>query len=185
MSSLFLCSSRRLFRAAPIAAASLFALALALAHRAEAQQPVSTTPQLPSYHPPVLALMQPANGGSVPQDRPVVVFRFAPGDSTDPVDARSFAVSVDANDATPLFQITNELVSGPLSSPNDSHGPPALGAHQLVARICSMRGACTEITAGVSVAASAAIAAPMPAKTSRKQTLLDLLLAAARKLLNP
>jgi hypothetical protein len=146
-----------------------------------AQQPVP--PPLPGYRPPELALVQPASDGSVPLDRPVIVFRFAPGDSTDPIDVRSLAIAVDGKDRVSSFQVARDMAWGPLAPPEELQSLLA-GAHSVVARICSIRGACNELRATVTVAAPAT-----PAKESavvdRKRTLIDLLLAAARKLLNP
>ena len=151
---------------------------------AEAQQSAAVPP-VPPYRAPSLALVQPAGGGTVPQDRPVVVFRFAAGDSADPVDARSFVVSVDGKDRTPIFQVARDVASGPLSANPNEHGSAiALGAHQLAARICSIRGTCSEVSATVTVVTSAAVAADTRS-SDRKRTLIDLLLAAARKLLAP
>jgi hypothetical protein len=131
----------------------------------------------------VLALVQPAADGSVPQDRPIVVFRFAPGDSTDPVDARSFAITVDGKDRSAGFQAARDMVWGPLAPPDDG---AALGAgmHTVVARICSIRGSCGEVSASVTIAAASPTAADAPAP-NRKRTVLDLLLVALKKLLMP
>jgi hypothetical protein len=183
MSSPSISSSRRCpRRAALVVTASLIALTAA-APRAGAQQPAPAAPALPSYRPPVLALVQPAADGSVPQDRPVVVFRFAPGDSTDPVDARSFVITVDGKDRSAGFQAARDMVWGALAPPDEA---PALGAgaHTLVARICSIRGSCGEVNASVTIVAVAAPNpnAPVP---NRKRTLLDLVLAALKKLLAP
>src|SRR5690349_18729997 len=53
----------------------------------------ASSPALMSYRPPAIALVQPllppAGTGSVPRDRPAVVFRFAAGEPDDPLDARS------------------------------------------------------------------------------------------------
>ena len=137
MSSPFTSSSRRPMRAAHVVAVSL--LALAVADSVSAQQPVPATPALPSYHPPLLALVQPAADGKLPQDRPIVVFRFAPGDSTDPVDARSFAITVDGKDRSAGFQATRDMVWGAMAPPDEAAALGA-GAHTVVARICSIRG---------------------------------------------
>jgi hypothetical protein len=85
----------------------LCALLAGAPSQGSAQQPVpapapSSSPA-PAYRPPALALVQPAAGGSVPQDRPVVVFRFAAGEPNDLIDVRSFAVAVDGHDRTQLF----------------------------------------------------------------------------------
>lgn len=181
MSFPFTSSSRRSGRAAHAAAAAL--VALAIAYPSSAQQPAPATPPLPPYRPPLLALVQPAADGSVPQDRPVVVFRFAPGDSTDPVDARSFAITVDGKDRSAGFQAARDLVWGPLAPPDEASALGA-GAHTLVARICSIRGSCGEVSASVTVTAAAVADANGP-PPNRKRTLLDLVLAALKKLLAP
>lgn len=181
MSSPFTFSSRRPVRAAHIGAVSL--LALTVAHSASAQQPMPATPALPSYHPPLLALVQPAADGSVPQDRPMVVFRFAPGDSTDPVDARSFAITVDGKDRSAGFQAARDMVWGALAPPDEAEALGA-GAHALVARICSIRGSCGEVSASVTITAASPAAANAPV-ANRKRTVLDLLLVALKKLLMP
>jgi hypothetical protein len=179
MSSPFTSSSRRPRRSAHIVAASL--IALAIAHTAPAQQPAP--PALPSYHPPLLALVQPAADGSVPQDRPIIVFRFAPGDSTDPVDARSFAITVDGKDRSAGFQAARDMVWGALTPP-DAAAALGAGAHMLVARICSIRGSCGEVTASVTITAAPTAATDAPT-ANRMRTLLDLLLVAIKKLLTP
>jgi hypothetical protein len=181
MSSPFTCSSRRPRRAAHIVAVSL--VALMVAYSVSGQQSVPATPTLPPYHPPLLALVQPAADGSVPQDRPVVVFRFAPGDSTDPVDARSFAITVDGKDRSAGFQAARDMVWGPLAPPDEGTALGA-GAHTLVARICSIRGSCGEVSASVTIAAAAPTAADAPSP-NRKHTVLDLLLVVLKKLLMP
>jgi len=181
MSSPFTSSSRRLGRAAHVVAVAL--VALSIAYPASAQQPAPATPPLPSYHPPLLALVQPAADGSVPQDRPVVVFRFAPGDSTDPVDGRSFAITVDGKDRSAGFQAARDMVWGALAPPDETSAL-GTGAHTVVARICSIRGSCGEVSASVTISAAAAPDANAPAP-NRKRTLLDLVLAALKKLLAP
>ena len=173
-------SSRRGKQLAPIIIAC--SCALMVAYRSEAQQPTVGSP-LPSYHPPMLALAQPQNGGSVPQDRPVVVFRFAPGDSTDAVDARSFTITVDGKERSAGFQAAHDMVWGALAPPDEAPGLSA-GAHAIVARICSVRGACGDVSATVMVTVAGAADANAPAP-NRKRTVLDLVLAALRKLLLP
>ena len=112
-----------------------------------APQPVVTTAVpavIAAYRAPALALVQPsASGGAltVPQDKPVVVFRFAQGEADDPVDAATFRVSVDGRDRTALFQIAAGQAWGPLGEPSSgaSSGTSALvsaGAHQVAARVC-------------------------------------------------
>lgn len=149
-----------------------------------AQQAPPNGQALPTHHPPLLAIAQPAPGASIPQDHAVVIFRFSPGEPDDPLDARSFVVLVDRSDRTSLFQVTAAEAWGPLT-PNGTD-PPSLGAHEVSARICSTRGVCNETSGIVNVAPHNT--APNPASdrpADRKRTLIDLLLAAARKLLTP
>lgn len=166
---------------------AVLAIALALsrdAERAVAQQPGVPSAPIAAYRPPALALVQPTDGGTVPQDQPIVVLRFAAGDSSDPIDARSFRVSVDGEDRTSLFQLARHEAWGPLARLPDANAALALGPHRLAARICSVRGACSEVSATVLVVTSAAAPQTNTAAT-RRRTLLDVLLAAARKLLTP
>jgi len=135
-----------------------------------------------AYHPPRIALVQPAEGGVLQQDRPVVVIRFAAGEPGDPVDARSFAISVDAKDQTSLFRVSATEAWGPLASfPSDL----SLGSHEVAARICSARGACSSTTAKVTVASPTVTvgeAASGKDVTARRR-LVDAFLVALRSLL--
>jgi|SRR5690349_4066294 len=162
------------------------AIALALgfsgAQRLSAQQPLSAAPSPPNqYRPPALTLVQPENGASIPQDRPIIVYRFLPGDSTDLVDVRSFVVSVDGKDRARLFQSARDMVWGPLAPPDESSSL-AVGTHAVSARICSIRGACVEVSGSITVAAPSTVTETPP---NRKRSLIDLVLAAVKKLLAP
>ena len=141
--------------------------------------PVSLAP----YRPPALALVQPAAGGSVPHDRPIVVFRFAAGEPNDAIDARSFTVAVDREDRTALFQVSASEAWGPLTPSHTSSAQPITRTRQIAARICSARGTCSEVAATVTVAPSAT-SGEKPAD-ERRRTVIDVLLDAARKLLRP
>ena len=153
------------------------------------QLPATTSAVLAPYRAPVLALVQPATG-TVTQDRPVVVFRFAQGEPADPIDLASFAVSVDGEDRTGLFQVATGAAGGDAWGPLDPPGDNALtvGAHQVVARICSTRGACASAASAVIVmpplVAPAEDAAPDGPK-SRKRKVLDAVVGVGRKLLVP
>jgi hypothetical protein len=168
----------------PLVAAVLATKALSLA---EAQQPTAQPPPIAAYRPPVIALVQPPGGGVVPQDRPVLVFRFAAGEPGDPLDAASLRVLVDGVDQTPRFQVSSVEAWGSIAdSILEDDGAP-LGPRQVVARICSLRGACTEsanvVTVVPPLGATGGQTRSRP--DGRKERLLDALLAAARKLLNP
>jgi hypothetical protein len=161
----------------------LFALA-SFARAAPAQEATPPPQPLPAYRAPMIALAQPSPGGAVPQDRPVVVFRFTAGEPGDPVDARSFAVTVDGEDRTELFQLSLAEAWGPLAPSTDGI---ELGSHEVVARICSARGACTATTALVTVGVSAVndAGAASGKSTRKKRQILDALLGALRTLLRP
>lgn len=175
-----------------------FAAGAVCAYPLDAQQPAAPQqPQLPTptstvlapYRAPVLALVQPATG-TVTQDKPVVVFRFAQGEPADPIDLASFAVSVDGEDRTRLFQVATGSAGGDAWGPLDPPGDEALtaGAHQVVARICSTRGACASAASAVIVmpplVQPAGDAAP-DEKKSRKRKVLDAVVGVGRKLLVP
>ena len=143
-----------------------------------------------AFRAPVIALVQPAGGQSVPQDKPVVVLRFAAGESGDPIDLATLTVTVDGADRTRLFQVTAGEAWGPLApparAPNDSALAP--GTYQLTARICSARGACGETAVAVNVAPASipkTDGATDKIAVSRRQRLIDALLSVARKLLTP
>ena len=149
-----------------------------------AQQPAVQEPAPAPYRAPTIALVQPPAAGSVPADKPVVVFRFTPGEPSDPIDAGSFSVLVDGRDRRALFQMSGSEAWGPLgdadaAAPEDRVTP---GAHQVEARICSARGACGSVTATVVVRPPHA-AIPADSAVPRRSRLLDALLAAVKKLL--
>jgi hypothetical protein len=160
-------------------AATMFGVRPLAAQQAPAGPQTAPTPPMASYRPPALALVQPAAGGSVPQDRPVVVFRFTQ-ESGEAIDLGSFAVAVDGVDRTQRFQVTPTEAWGPLAALGDSR---AVGPHTLAARVCSLRGACSEITAVVTVATSSS--ANAEGSDERRRSVVELLLDAARKLLRP
>jgi len=157
-------------------------------------QPAPALPAIQAYRPPQLALVQPLPGGAVPQDKPVPVFRFSQGELTDPVDATSFSLSVDGEDRTALFQVSAVgEVWGPIAlvtPATKSDGGLVLGTHQILARICSSRGACATAQAPLLVlpangpkANGQATAPPKPPNNKRR--LIELLLSAGKNLLLP
>lgn len=159
-------------------------LLIAAAKETSAQNPVRTAADsaLLTYRPPRIALVQPAQGGVLQQDRPVVVLRFAAGEAGDPVDVRSFAISVDAKDKTNLFSVSATEAWGPIASaPSDL----SLGNHEIAARICSARGACSSTTSTISISRPiVAIADTASVKgVSKKRRVVDALLNALRTLI--
>lgn len=138
-----------------------------------------------AYRAPLMALAQPVDGGSVPEDKPVVVFRFMSGEPMDPIDALSFSVSVDGSDRTDLFQLTQGEAWGRLTSESDLL---ANGQHDVRARICTARGACAAtknsvvvIVESAAIATVRAVAADKARK--RKSKVIDAAIQAARVIL--
>lgn len=133
---------------------------------------------------PLIELAQPAPGATVPRDKPVVLFRFSAADPSDPIDAGSFAVTVDGENRTSLFRLTAAEAWGPLAPPTEDGALDiAQGVHRIAARICSVRGVCAELTEQLTVVASEAAVNDAP--LDRKRSLLELLLLALRKLIEP
>ena len=147
MSATFTISRRSLSIALTItlpAAATCVAIASALTARPELPE------ASPSYRSPTIAIVQPHAGGAIPQDKPVVMFRFASGEPGDPIDAASFAVALDGVDRTVGFQVSATEGWGALVS-GTREATLALGSHVLEARICSARGACATTSTAIVV----------------------------------
>ena len=173
---------RRSPTARSFAAAVAFGLPRLLHAQATNPSTLGPTPTVAPYRIPTIALVQPVSGGSVPQDKPVAVFRFAQGESTDAIDAKSLKVSIDGVDVTPAFQIAGGDAWGSLAGIPATF--PAPGLHQVFARICSERGACGDVSAVLVVAATTHQPDAAPSMTKRGR-LVDLVMKATRKLLLP
>lgn len=205
-------SMRRAASSAACAAALLTALPSRVPLLAQAPPVPPTTPGIPAsppagtagklspYRAPQIALVQPPGNspgsiGTVPLDRPVVVFRFAAGEPDDPLDLGSFAVAVDGIARTTLFQVTATDAWGPLADAAAiQRGQLAAGPHRVTARICSSRGACATSDLQVIAAPLPGFAAPAPAVATpvidslpqtTKQRVLRSLWGITRKLLTP
>lgn len=127
--------------AAPLAAAaSLSCTALPVGSRGLAIE----------FRPPSIVLAYPASNGALPADKPLIVFRFAAGDSNDPIDPTAFRATVDGIDRTSHFRVTSTEAWAQLA---DSSATPGLtpGSHLVGARVCSVRGACGSVAARVEV----------------------------------
>ena len=102
-------------------------------------------PGLSPYRPPAVVLAYPARGVALSADKPVVVFRFAPREAGDPVDAASFRATVDGVDRTDWFRVTAVEALGTVADPaaeTAATGGAAAGPHTVMARVCSARGVC-------------------------------------------
>jgi hypothetical protein len=141
---------------------------------------------LPAYRPPLIAVAQPGDGIALPDDRPVVVLRFATGELLDPLDALSLTVSVDGEDRTSLFQATPSEAWGPISSPGELL---SAGQHDVRARICTGHGACSVAKSTVNIVPAASViqlaagAAADKSKSQRRGRVFDAVLQAVRVLI--
>jgi hypothetical protein len=164
-------------------------VALVLPHAAMAQPPapqVSVVPATPRV--PVIALVQPPNGGTIPLDRPVLVFRFTAADPSEPLDLGSLRVLMDDQDVTNAFHITPNESWGTLPLPGSVVAPTVgAGLHTVRGRICSLRGACGTVAATVSVTAEQTAASPpnAGASTGVPKGLLGALVKLTRKVIGP
>ena len=67
------------------------------------------------YRAPTIIVAAPATGSTLPDDKPVAVFRFMTNEPLDPIDALTFSVSVDGKDRTSLFQLAQSEAWGRLA----------------------------------------------------------------------
>lgn len=175
---------RRRSPAARIVAAALACGLPRLLHAQSSQPAQDVAPALAPYRTPVIALVQPTSGGAIPRDKPVVVFRLAQGEPSDGIDAKSLTVTVDGIDVTPAFQLAGNDAWGSLAGAA-SASPLDVGVHQVIARICSARGACGSVSAAVTIAAVAqpTIAATEP--TTKRGRIAEFVIRVTEKLLLP
>ena len=122
--------------AAPLAAASLSCTAL----------PLRLSRLGPRAPLPSIVFAYPASGGTLPADKPLIVFRFAAGEANDPIDPSAFRATVDGIDHTSRFRVTPTESWGQLA---DSAAAASLtrSSHLMGARVCSTRGACGSVSA--------------------------------------
>lgn len=132
-----------------------------------------------AYPSPQLVLAYPAPGVSVPGDNPSVIFRYASA-AGDPLDLRSFTVMVDGVDRTSHFRVTADAAWGRIAD-GDAAG---VVAHDVRARICSVRGVCVGAEGIVSVLGTPKFTEPGSSK-ERRGKIIDVLLEMARRLLKP
>lgn len=133
------------------------------------------------YGRPTLVLAYPAPGVSVPGDNATVVFRYAWGDSGDPLDLRTFRVLVDGVDRTSRFRATADAAWGTIVP----GGQPGIRAHDVHARVCTVRGACAELGAVVTVITPPGTANEEAPAKGRWVKFADVALEMLRRLLRP
>ena len=107
-----------------------------------------------TYRAPAIVLAYPEPGTALPVDRPVILFRFAPREADDPIDAASFRATVDGVDRTTQFRVTTVEAWGTLSdSTMTGSGVTRVtpGPHAVGARVCTARGVCGALTVVVDV----------------------------------
>jgi hypothetical protein len=141
---------------------------------------------LPPYRLPVITIAQPAEGIALPDDKPVVVLRFASVESLDPLDALSFTLTVDGEDRTALFQLAQGEAWGRLSMPGELL---SAGEHAVCARVCTSHGVCGSAKATVNVVPFSSMsqlsAGTSSSKTSqRRSRVFDAVLQAMRVLIH-
>ena len=128
---------------------------------------------------PRLTIVHPLPGVSIPSENPALVLRYTSGDVSDPLDLRSLEILVDGRDRTPHFRVTADVAWGPIVD-----GATGISAHEVEARVCTVRGVCVRISAIVTVVSPVATKQPEVNK-DRRGKLIDVFLEAARRLLRP
>jgi hypothetical protein len=133
-----------------------------------------------AHEPPILVLAHPAAGVSVPAENATVIFRYAVRDATDPLDLRSFEVLVDGVERTSHFRTTADAAWGTIAD----GGGTGLRAHDVRARVCTIRGVCVEVGAIITVTGADGRAREAVEK-KRWVKVIDIALEMARRLLRP
>lgn len=138
------------------AVVSLTTLAVTPLTRSLAQAPPTAPPAIGSpLKPPLLQLVQPPPGSTIPSDRPTVFYRYSPGDATDPIDDSSFQLWIDGIERTSGFRVGNGEAWGRLGE-GQTLSP---GAHLVIARVCSVRSICSAANDVVIAVPTAAVPA--------------------------
>lgn len=144
--------------------------------------PGQTSAPIPDYRAPSIVIAAPAQGSTLPDDKPVVVLRFMSNEPADPIDALTFSVTVDGKDKTALFQLTQGEAWGRIAEPSELL---TAGSHDVGARICTAHGECGTAKATVTVVSSSllqAAAKTAAVKAKKKAKIFDAVLQAARVL---
>jgi hypothetical protein len=88
-------------------------------------------------------------------------------------------ILVDGRDRTGHFRVTADEAWGTIVN-----GATGISAHEVEARVCTVRGVCVRLCTMVTVV-SPVPATQAPVSTDRRGRMIDLLLEAARRLLRP
>jgi hypothetical protein len=128
---------------------------------------------------PRLTIVYPLPGVSIPSENPAVVLRYSSGDVSDPLDLRSLVILVDGRDRTGHFRVTADAAWGRIVD-----GATGINAHEVEARVCTVRGVCARLSAIVTVVAPV-VAKPAAVDKERRGKVIDVFLEAARRLLRP
>ena len=130
---------------------------------------------------PSLVLSHPTPGVSVPGDNATVVFRYAIKDAGDPLDLRTFRITVDGVDWTSHFRVTADAAWGTIAQGAE----PGLRAYEVRARICTIRGLCAELSAVVTVLTAPRVATGNGGRKARWVRVVDVTLEMLRRLMRP
>jgi hypothetical protein len=130
---------------------------------------------------PTLVLSYPAPGVSVPGDNATVVFRYAVDDAIDPLDLRSFRITVDGVDRTSHFRVTADAAWGAIAQDVEA----GVRAYDVRACVCTIRGVCAELSAVVTVLSAPRVAKLEGGRKARWARVVDVTLEMLRRLLRP
>jgi hypothetical protein len=154
-----------------LAAALACMPAAAIAQESPPHAPRDSAGHLPvpndsaGYPRPAIRMMEPSPGGTVLIDRPFVRFQFQPGAPGDAIDPASFRLEVNGEDRSRGFSVSPAAASGSIAGGAAPGSPPITpGVHLIEAMVCTVRRACSSITAAVVVSSSPT--APMPTMPS-------------------
>ena len=128
---------------------------------------------------PRLMIVYPRPGVSIPSENPALVLRYSSSDESDPLDLRTLVVLVDGRDRTAHFRVTADVAWGTIVD-----GTTGISAHEVEARVCTVRGVCVRLSAIVTVV-SPVVASQPAVNKDRRGKIIDVFLEAARRLLRP
>ena len=128
---------------------------------------------------PRLTIVHPLPGVSISGENPALVLRYSSSDTSDPLDLRTLEILVDGRDRTAHFRVTADVAWGTIVD-----GATGISAHEVEARVCTVRGVCVRLSAIVTVE-SPVVASQPAVNKDRRGKIIDVFLEAARRLLRP